>query len=140
MTTRIPFGAGMWLACRGYVRDIARGVRLALENDQARGHIFNLCEDRTFSVRMWAQMILEAAGFEAELVRVADEHLPEDLEMTGTMSQHIAATSRKAQTMLGWTTSDPMTTLKTTVRWHLDHPPQESDPDFGADNRALATV
>src|SRR6185312_16385553 len=123
--TRIPFGAGMWLACRGYVRDIARGVRLALENDQARGHIFNLCEDRTFSVRLWAQMILEAAGFEAELVRVADEHLPEDLEMTGTMSQHIGATSRKAQTMQGCTTSDPMTTLKTTVRWHLDNPPHE---------------
>jgi len=24
--TRIPFGAGTWLACRAYVRDVARGV------------------------------------------------------------------------------------------------------------------
>jgi len=137
---RIPVGAGTWLACRGYVRDVARGVRLALESNQAAGHVFNLCEDRTFSMGMWARMILEAAGSEAELVRVADEHLPEDLQMTGTMSQHIAATSRKAQAMLGWSTSDPMTTLRTTVRWHLDHPPEESDPDFSADDRALATV
>jgi hypothetical protein len=42
--------------------------------------------------------------------------------------------------MLGWSTSDPMTTLRATVRWHLDHPPEESDPDFSADDRALATV
>jgi len=138
--TRIPFGSGMWLACRGYVKDVARGVRLALETDRAEGQVFNLVEDRTFSMRMWAQMILEAAGFEAELVRVADEHLPEDLQMTGTMTQHIAATSRKARTMLGWTTSDPMSTLTTTVRWHLDHPPEKSDTDFSVDDRALATV
>jgi nucleoside-diphosphate-sugar epimerase len=136
---RIPFGAGMWLTCRAYVRDIARGVRLALESPAAAGQIFNLCEERTFSMRMWARMILDAAGSDAELWRVPDEVLPEDLKPTGFMTQHIATSGHKAGALLGWTTSDPVESLRTTVRWHLENPPQEQDLDFGPDDRALAS-
>ena len=138
--SRIPFGAGMWLTCRAYVKDIARGVSLVLNTPAAAGQVFNLCEDRTYSMRMWSGMILDAAGSGAELVRVADELLPEDLKATGTMSQHIAATARKARSMLGWTTSDPEESLRTTVRWHLAHPPPNANDDFSADDRALASV
>jgi nucleoside-diphosphate-sugar epimerase len=89
---------------------------------------------------MWSRMILEAAGSNAELVRVADDALPEDLKPTGTMTQHIAASAHRARTLLGWTTSDPGETLRTTVRWHLDHPPTDADTDFSADDLALATI
>ena len=135
--TRIPFGAGTWLTCRGYVRDIARGARLVLESSVALGEALNLCEDRTFSVGMWSRMILEAAGSEAELVRVADDLLPEDLRATGTMSQHILASARKARSLLGWTASDSSTALRATVAWHLANPPAEPNTDFSADDRAL---
>ena len=138
--TRIPFGAGMWLACRGYVKDVARGVHLALTTPEAAGEVFNLCEEKTYSMRMWSHMILEAAASNAELVRVSDDLLPEDMKATGTMSQHIAASARKARSMLGWTTSDPQESLRTTVRWHLAHPPPDANPDFSADDRALASV
>jgi nucleoside-diphosphate-sugar epimerase len=138
--TRIPFGAGMWLTCRAYMKDVARGVHLVLKTPEAAGQIFNLCEDRTYSVRLWSRMILDAAGSDAELVRVNDELLPEDLKATGTMTQHIAASARKARSMLGWTTSDPEETLRTTVCWHLAHPPPEPDADFSADDLALASV
>jgi nucleoside-diphosphate-sugar epimerase len=133
---RIPFGAGSWLACRVYVRDVARAVRLALRQPAATG-VMNICEDRTYSMRLWSRMILDAAGSIAELVRVPDEALPEDLRATGTTSQHIAASARRARAQLGWTTSDPFETLRTTVRWHLDHPPANSDLDFSADDLAL---
>ncbi|HKW70836.1 MAG TPA: NAD-dependent epimerase/dehydratase family protein [Candidatus Dormibacteraeota bacterium] len=136
---RIPFGEGSWLTCRVYVRDVGRAVTLSLEHPEATG-VMNICEDRTYSVRMWSRMILDAAGSDAELVRVGDELLPEDLKETGTLSQHIAATSRKARTRLGWTTSDPFETLRTTVRWHLAHPPADPGEDFAADDRALASV
>jgi len=138
--TRIPFGAGAWLACRGYVGDIARGARLALESGSSAGIALNLCEDRTFSMAMWSRMILEAAGSSAELVRVADELLSEDLKPAGAMPQHIAASARRARAMLGWTTSDPAETLRVTVRWHLDHPPSNPDPDFNPDDRALGSI
>ena len=138
--TRIPFGSGQWLTCRGYVRDIARGVHLALQTPAAMGHVMNLCEDRTYSMRMWSKMILDAAGSSAELVHVPDHLLPEDLEPTGTMSQHIVASARKARTMLGWTTSDPLESLRTTVSWHLANPPDDADADFAPDDLALAAV
>lgn len=136
---RIPFGWGAWLACRVYVRDVGRAVRLALEHPEAAG-VMNVCEDRTYSVRMWARMILDAAGSDAELVHVADDFLPKDLEETGNLSQHIAASSRKARTLLGWSTSDPFETLTTSVRWHLAHPPADTSADFAADDRALESV
>ncbi len=136
---RVPFGAGTWLTCRGYVRDVARAVRLALTKP-VEGQVMNVCEDRSYSMGMWSRMILQAAESEAKLVRVADEALPEDLKFTGTMSQHIAASAHKARTLLGWTTSDPLATLRATVRWHLNNPPPEADTDFEADDRALNSV
>jgi nucleoside-diphosphate-sugar epimerase len=136
--TRIPVGSGMWLACRGYVRDVARGVRLAMESSAAGGEVLNLCEDRTFSIGMWSRMILDAAGSDAELVRVADDLLPEDLKATGTIKQHITASANKARTMLGWTTSDAAESLRATVAWHLANPPADPDLDFAPDDRALA--
>ncbi len=137
---RIPFGTGSWLHCRGYVRDIARGIRLALESGAAAGEAMNLCEDKTYSVGLWSRMILEAAGSDAELVRVADSVLPPDLEETGALSQHILATSRKARNVLGWSTTDPVECLRASVSWHLANPPGQPDPDFSADEDALATV
>ena len=135
---RIPFGGGTWLACRGYVRDIAKGVLLTLKHPSTAGDVLNLCEDRTYSMRMWSLMVLEAAGSDASLVRVADEQLPEDLKPTGTMTQHIPVSAHKARALLGWTTSDPRESLGRTVRWHLGHPPAEASPDFAADDAALA--
>jgi nucleoside-diphosphate-sugar epimerase len=138
--TRIPVGAGKWLACRGYVRDLARGIRLTLESDVARGEALNLCEDRTYSVGLWSRMILDAADSDAELVRVADDVLPPDLEETGSPSQHVLATARKAKSLLGWSTTDPSECLRASVAWHLANPPEQPDPDFSPDDRALETV
>jgi len=137
---RIPFGAGTWLPSRGYVRDIARGIRLALESSAAAGEALNLCEDRTHSVGLWSRMILEAAGSDADLVRVADAALPADLEETGSLAQHVLATSRKARSLLGWSTTDPAECLRASVTWHLANPPDQPDLDFSADEAALATV
>jgi nucleoside-diphosphate-sugar epimerase len=133
---RMPFGAGQWLACRVYVRDAGRAVRLALTNDVA-GEVMNVCDDRTYSMAMWTRMILDAAGSNMELVRVPDSALPDDLKFTGTMSQHIVTSARKARALLGWTASDPVKNLAATVRWHLDHPPADASDDFGDDDRAL---
>jgi nucleoside-diphosphate-sugar epimerase len=138
--TRIPFGSGQWLTCRGYVRDIAHGVHLALQTPAAIGQVMNLCEDRTYSMRMWSMMILDAAGSSAELTQVPDDLLPEDLKPTGAMTQHVLASARKARTLLGWTTSDPVESLRTTVAWHLANPPDGAVTDFTTDDRALSSA
>jgi nucleoside-diphosphate-sugar epimerase len=137
---RIPMGAGNWLACRGYVRDIARAIRLTLEQPVATGEGLNLCDDKTYSVWLWSQMILDVAGSDAQLVRVPDDSLPADLEGAGAVRQHILASAERAKRVLGWSPSDPTRSLRTTVRWHLAHPPPATDDDFSADDQALKTV
>lgn len=134
--TRIPVGSGTWLATKGFVADVARGVRLALEAN-VPGEVFNLGEEATYPMGMWVRMILDAAGSGAELVRVPDDVIPEDLTLTGTLPQHLLIDSSKARRELGWRTTPQGEALAASVAWHLDHPPHDPDPDFSADDRAL---
>ncbi len=136
--TRIPIGSGTWLWSRGYVGDVAAGVRLACEVDRAAGEILNLGEARTWSIGHWARQILDAAASHAELVRVPDDALPDDLRLTGTVPQHLLVDVSKAHALLGWEPRDTDETVRRSVRWHLQHPPSEPSPDFAADDLALS--
>jgi nucleoside-diphosphate-sugar epimerase len=135
---RIPVGPGTWLGSRVYVRDVAVAVRLALESERAAGEVFNITEERTWPAGIWAQRIVEAAGSRAELVRVPESVLPQDLaDWTAGSQQHLLATSAKARELLLWHQSDPTEAVYRSVNWHLEHPPEREDPDFSADDRAL---
>jgi nucleoside-diphosphate-sugar epimerase len=134
----IPIGAGGFLWTRGWVRDIARGVRLAAEHSDLRGAVFNLGEERTWTIRLWATRILEAAESDAELVEVADDCLPPDMSLSsGRLTQHVLVSTARARAVLGYTDSDAMTALRSSVGWHLRHAPDGSDVDFAADDAAL---
>ncbi len=137
---RIPVGAGNWLWTRGYVRDVAAGVRLALESEATVGEVLNLGESHTWSMLLWARHVLEAAGSTAELVRVPDVLLPDDLEELGSFAQHLLFDSSKARDLLGWTETDPHEAVHRSVAWHLAHPPEDVSGDFSADDRALAAA
>jgi nucleoside-diphosphate-sugar epimerase len=137
---RIPVGAGNWLWTRGYVRDVAAGVRLALESEATVGEVLNLGESHTWSMLLWARHVLEAAGSTAELVRVPDVLLPDDLEELGSFAQHLLFDSSKARDLLGWQETDPHEALHRSVAWHLAHPPEDVSGDFAADDRALAAA
>lgn len=136
---RIPVGAGTFLGSRCYVRDVAGGIRLALEAD-VEGEVLNLAERRTWPVRVWAERILAAAGSDAELVRVPEEALPSDLEWTGGSWQHLLVDASKARALLGWEETDPDEAVCRSVAWHLAHPPLDADPGFSADDAALRAV
>lgn len=134
----IPVGGGGFLWTRGWVRDIARGARLAAEQPEQAGEVFNLGEERSWSVRLWAERILEAAQSDAELVDVADDALPADMSLTsGRLSQHVLVSTARARAVLGYTDSEPMTALRSSVGWHLQHPPDGDASDFSADDAAL---
>jgi nucleoside-diphosphate-sugar epimerase len=104
----------------------------------AAGEILNLCETRTGSMGLWMRQILAAAGSTAELVRVDEALLPDDLRLTATVRQHLLVDASKARALLGWTPSDQEDSVRRSVRWHLEHPPSDPDPGFEADERALA--
>jgi len=135
---KIPIGAASWLWTRGYVKDIARGARLALEHPSA-GEIYNLGERTTLAVRGWAQGILDAARSDAELVQVADDLVANDMEITQARGQAMLFDSTKARTMLGFVDTDPIDAIQRSVAWHLANPPTDASDDFEADDRALAS-
>lgn len=134
---KIPTGAGGFLWSRGHAADLARGMRLALEHPDVGGEVFNLCESQCAPVRLWMEWILDAAGAAAELVRVPDELLPEDLEITGDIAQHWMTSAEKARETLGWVHGDPQERVRDSARWHVARPPPDDDHDFAADERAL---
>ena len=137
--TEIPIGPGNWLWTRGYVGEMARGVRLALESEAAAGEIFNLGERRTPTIRAWYDQILDAAGANSALVRVDEATLPADLRLSGSSRQHLLVDSSKAREAFGWVHGDSSEAVRRSARWHLAHPPTDPDTDFSEDDAALAT-
>lgn len=133
---RIPIGAGTFLWSRGYAPEIARALRLAIERGN-EGEIFNLAEPACATIRLWVEEILAASGHAAELVRVPDERLPDDLGLTAAIAQHWLVDSNKARGRLGWLHTAWRDCVRRSVRWHLDHPPPDADGNFSADDAAI---
>lgn len=133
---RIPIGNGSFLFSKVYVGDVATAVLAALDRDVS-GESFNICEPFTAPFRLFAQQILDIAGSAAELITVPQSALPEDLSITGEVSQHLMMDPTKAERLLGWV---GRSALDRSVRWHLGNPPEEWDRDFSADDAALQAV
>lgn len=139
---QIPVGSGTALLPRGFVHDIAAGVVAAATTTGVEGEVFNLCEDPCLPAGLWAQAILAAAGHDAALVPVPEEHLPPDLGLLGSLPQPVVVSSAKARARLGYVDTPAAEALATSVAWHLAHPPapEETGDDFSADDLALAAA
>lgn len=135
---QIPIGAGTFLCARGWVKDIARAIVMAAERPELTGRIFNVCETQTASVRQWVECILRAADSKADLVRVPDRAVPEDLRMTRSTDQHLLVSSARFRNATGWRESPFEVAVTASVRWHLAHPPEDASSDFSLDDQALA--
>lgn len=136
--SRIPVGQAGALLPLVHIDDVATAVVAALDNPQ-EGQIFNVASPSTHTVGGWMRAILAAAGHGAELVRVAEEALPDDLRITRAFEQQPLISSAKAVRVLGWRPGDLDEAIRTSVRWHLDNPPADPVQDFSADDEALTT-
>lgn len=137
----IPVGAANLLWTRAHVEDVATGVLAALDTRAADGRIFNLGETRTWPLATWFRQILDAAGSDAELVRVSDDSLPSDMALSAAQAQHLLVSVTRAQQVLDWRPSDPPERVRDSVHWHIQHPPAGTtwtQADTAADDNALA--
>jgi nucleoside-diphosphate-sugar epimerase len=136
--TRIPVGTAGLLLPLVDIDDTARAVLAALDQpDRASGEVFNIAAPSVPSVGGWMRAILAAAGHEAELTRVSEDLLPNDLRLTRGSEQNALMASDKAIHVLGWRPTDLGDAITASVRWHLDNPPPDPDTDFSPDDEAL---
>ena len=56
-----------------------------------------------------------------EFVKVDDDRLPADLQITSTINQPLLVDSGKLRSTLGWTETDPETALRRAVGWELSN-------------------
>ncbi|MEN3273347.1 MAG: hypothetical protein V7636_2108 [Actinomycetota bacterium] len=133
---RMPIGSGTLLASHVAVGDVGTASVAALG---ASNEVFVLAEHPTPTTRQWVEAIIDAAGAPMKLVTVPDDKLPEDLGLTGTHQQHLLVSPAKAIRELAWTPTPWRDSVRTSVEWHLEHPPPLSgeDDDFSADLAAL---
>ncbi len=73
------------------------------------------------------------------MIRVPDDTLPGDLDITADIAQHWMASAEKACRQLGWRHADPEECICRSVQWHLKQA-CPIDEDFIADDRALAAA
>lgn len=120
----IEIGAGNWLGSRGYVGEIATGICAAITSPDVAGEVLNLCEWPCASVRTWIEQIVDAAGWQGELVQVADDEVAADLELSTAIGQHLLVTPAKAERLLGWRHRSPGECVARSVAWHMNNPPE----------------
>jgi nucleoside-diphosphate-sugar epimerase len=135
---QIPIGPATFRISRGYAPELARGLRLASERGEA-GMVFNLAEREGANVGSWMREIVVAAGARVELVRVPEEVLPDDLELTRRSSQDVFVATARAEHDLGWLHAPWKRCVRRSVEWHLANPPSTSG-SFLDDELALVGI
>lgn len=133
-----------WRAPWGYVEDVAEAVVLAVENSNAAGEIYNVCEQDALCVRDWVGELATVAGWRGRIVVVDQPCPPPSLPRSLNTDQNLHMDSTKIRRELGYRETVPRDeALRRTIAWERDHPPARMDPtqfDYAAEDRILATA
>jgi nucleoside-diphosphate-sugar epimerase len=106
-----------WRTCRGYVADIARGIVLAAEAEQAAGRVYNIGEADGFSEREWAEAVAQAVG------STTGVQVVENADGTGGMNaaQHLTINTTRIRSELGYAEALPLAERITrTIAWEQE--------------------
>ena len=69
-------GMAKWSSSRGYVKDIASAIVIAIENENAANRIYNVSEEVSKSEAEWIKSIANAASWNGKIVIVPKERAP----------------------------------------------------------------
>lgn len=131
-----------WRAPRGFVENMAHAIALAATSDQARGRIYNVCEEPSFSELEWQSRIAKLVGWPGKFVVLPREQTPKHLLQPGNAAQHIVASSKRIRDELGYRESvDTDEAILRTAAWERENPPSKvplEQFDYAAEDAALA--
>ena len=113
-----------WCSPRGYVENVAAAIAMAATDDRARGRIYNVCEEPSFSELEWARKIAVEMAWEGEFAVLPVESTPRHLLKPGNAAQHCAASSARIRDELGY--KEPIgieEAIRRTIQWERENPP-----------------
>jgi nucleoside-diphosphate-sugar epimerase len=140
----ILLGEGMasWRWTHGYVEDVALAIALAVTDERAAGHVYNVGEADPPPWAEWVRGIGRAAGWGGEVVIVPDDRLPQHLDWGLDTEQCWVADTTRIRRELGYREEiSREEALRRTVEWERAHPPENVDPasfDYASEEAALA--
>ncbi len=134
-------GTAAWRSTWGYVGDVAHAIALAVENDRARGRIYNVSEAESLTMADWVREIARARGWTGRIVIAPQPCPPPNLMAQRDTRQHLATDSSRIRRELRYReTISREEALERTLAWERDHPPAKLDPaafDYAAEDRIL---
>jgi nucleoside-diphosphate-sugar epimerase len=117
-----------WKWTHGYVDNAAAAIALAVTDDRAVGHIYNVGEPFTFTWAEWVGKIAEATGWRGKIVTAPRGTLPGPLCNGINAEQHIVVDSSRIRQELGYTERiDIDEAIRRTIAWERTHPPAQID-------------
>jgi|Deesub1362A_J573_1020465.scaffolds.fasta_scaffold04973_4 nucleoside-diphosphate-sugar epimerase len=143
----VPEG-GQALFPRGYLRNMAHTVVLALEREEAAGGIYNAADTRALSLRQIVELIGKIMDHEWEIVPVPRRLLPHVPQTQGRpfscdpydIEPHLLLDLTRIRTELGYhDLVPPEEALEETVKWLCERPPRDDwlHVDYGALDEAI---
>jgi nucleoside-diphosphate-sugar epimerase len=127
---------GAALFSKGYFRNMAHSIVLALENQKAEGEVYNVSDEQTYSVRQTVQMVGEIMNHKWEIVSVPRELMPKIAQTQGLpfscdpfdIEPHILLDISKIKEQLCYRDLVPTEeAMEDTVKWLCENPPQRSE-------------
>src|SRR6266702_7257461 len=91
-----------WRWTHGYVENVADAIALAVTDERATGHIYNVGEPFTFTMAEWISKIGQAAGWQGKIVTIPQGRLPKPLRWDINAEQHIVVDTSRIRQELGY--------------------------------------
>jgi len=134
----LPDG-GLAIVSRGYARNVAHAVLLAVDQPEvSAGRIYNCGDTQQFTLSQWVSLICTAMGHEMEIVGLPGDvaYSTRDLLPLNSPALHQLLDLHAVRADLGYSDVIPaLEAIPQVVRWYLDHPPESTR---SAGDRAVA--
>ncbi|MDJ0576961.1 MAG: NAD-dependent dehydratase [Xenococcaceae cyanobacterium MO_234.B1] len=114
-----------WQGCYGYVENVAYAIALAVNDERAKGLIYNVAEPPGSTEGDLVKAIAHIVGWQGKVVILPKTQMPDTWKFKANLDQHWVTNSTPIRTELGYTEIvDRHEALKRTVAWEREHPPE----------------
>jgi nucleoside-diphosphate-sugar epimerase len=133
-----------WRWTRAYVENAAQAIALAVTDERAAGRIYNAGEEEALTYAEWVREIGRAAGWSGQVLTVAAERLPRQLQPPpGDYEQHLVADTTRIRQELGFReVVSREEGLRRAIAWERAHRPHGRGKlfDYAAEDALLADL